>query len=368
MRDLFDKLECWQRDGEAIALATLVRVHGSAPRLPGARMLITRSGKMAGSVSGGCVEADIVTRAWDVLDEGQAVLARYGIADDSELAVGLACAEIEVFIEPFRDGPVWRATRAALAEHQPAVLAMTLTPAASAGRSLLVGPDGIVTGTLGPEVDQQVLAGAPSMLGTGAISLLTVDAVAGESLVFVEAFARPDRLVISGGSHTAAVLAQMAKRIGMHVTVVDARSAYLGRERFPDADALVHASPGKALAALDLAGAFVVTLTHDLKFDVPALVAALRGGAAYVGAMGSLKTHGIRCAALIEQGVAAEDLARIRTPIGLDLGSRRPEEIAVAILAEMLAVRSGRDARPLREHGVVHDDSRTRAAVAGRGR
>jgi xanthine dehydrogenase accessory factor len=122
------------------------------------------------------------------------------------------------------------------------------------------------------------------------------------------------------------------------------------------------------LAALDLAGAFVVTLTHDLKFDVPALVTALRGGAAYVGAMGSLKTHGIRCAALIEQGVAAEDLARIRTPIGLDLGSRRPEEIAVAILAEMLAVRSGRDARPLREHGVVHDDSRTRAAVAGRGR
>jgi xanthine dehydrogenase accessory factor len=173
--------------------------------------------------------------------------------------------------------------------------------------------------------------------------------------------------VISGGSHTAVVLAEMAKRIGMHVTVVDARSAYLGRERFPSADALVHAAPGKALAGMDLHGAFLVTLTHDLKLDVPALAAGLRGEAAYVGAMGSLKTHGLRCEALREAGFDDADLARIRTPIGLDIGSEGPEEIAVAILAEMLAVRSGRDARPLREHGVVHADARARH-TAGRTR
>src|SRR4029079_15942256 len=114
------------------------------------------------------------------------------------------------------------------------------------------------------------------------------------------------------------VLAQMASQIGMHVTVVDARSAYLGRERFPEAHALVHAPPARALAAMALEGAFLVALTHDLKLDLPALAAGLRGGAAYVGAMGSLKTHRLRCEALAEQGFTAEDLARIRTPIGLD--------------------------------------------------
>jgi xanthine dehydrogenase accessory factor len=366
VRDILDQLDCWRRDGEDVALATLVQVHGSAPRLPGARMLIARSGAIAGSVSGGCVESDIVTRALQALDDGEPVLARYGIADDSELAIGLTCAEIEVFIEPFRETPAWQATRAAIARHEPVVLAIALAPAAVAGRTLAVGPADRVTGTIEAGLDRAALPPAASMLGTGAMSLLTVEWGDGEALVFIQAFAPPDRLVISGGSHTAVVLAHIAKRIGMHVTVVDARSAYLRRERFPDADALVHASPGRALAATPLAGAFVVALTHDLKFDVPALSAALRGGAAYVGAMGSLKTHGLRARALAERGFAAEEIARIRTPIGLDLGSETPEEIAIAILAEMLAVRSGRDARPLREHGMVHDDTRARMRAGRR--
>jgi xanthine dehydrogenase accessory factor len=360
MRDILERLDCWRREGEAIALATLVQVHGSAPRLPGARMLVTAGGQMAGSVSGGCVEADIVTRALRVLADGVPVLARYGIADDSELAVGLTCAEIEVFIEPFRETPAWTAARAAMARHEPGVLAVALAPAAVAGATLTIGADGSVTGGLGAELDRAVTPTATAMLGTDAVSLLTVERPDGDALVFVQAMAPPDRLIISGGTHTAVVLAAMAKKIGMHVTVVEARSAYLRRERFPEVDALVHASPGKALASIDLRGAFVVALTHDLKLDVPALAAALRGGAAYVGAMGSLKTHGLRCAALADEGVPADELARIRTPIGLDLGSETPEEIAVAILAEMLAVRSGRDARPLRDHGAVHDDTRAR--------
>lgn len=364
MRDILERLDCWRREGEAIALATLVQVHGSAPRLPGARMLVTASGRMAGSVSGGCVEADIVTRALQVLADGVPVLARYGIADDSELAVGLTCAEIEVFIEPFRETPAWSAARAAMARHEPAVLAIGLEPPAVAGASLTIGAGGAATGSLGAELDRAVAATATTMLGTEAMSLLTVERPEGEALVFVQALAPPDRLVISGGTHTAVVLAAMAKRIGMHVTVVEARSAYLHRERFPEVDALVHAAPAKALAAIDLRGAFVVTLTHDLKLDVPALGAALRGGAAYVGAMGSLKTHALRCEVLAADGIPADDLARIRTPIGLDLGSETPEEIAVAILAEMLAVRSGRDARPLREHGAVHDDTRARRAAS----
>lgn len=362
MRDVLDMLERWTGEGERLALATLVQVHGSAPRLPGARMLVTRSGKMAGSVSGGCVENDIVTRAAAVLDDGRPVLARYGIADDSELAVGLTCAEIEVFIEPFHATAAWQAARTAVLGRAPAVLAVALAPDGIAGRTLAIGPDGTIVGTIDPRRDAAVIDAARGMLGSSAVSMLTVEGERGDGLVFVEAFAPPARLVIAGGSHVAVVLADMAKRIGMHVTVVDARSAYLSRERFPTADGLLHAAPGKALADLSIEGAAVVCLTHDLKLDVPALAAALAGGATYVGAMGSLKTHALRCAALAERGIGAEEIARIRTPIGLDIGSRTPEEIAVAILAEVLAVRSGRDARPLREHGTVHGERAVRVA------
>lgn len=366
MRELFAALDRWQAEGQAVALATLVQVHGSAPRLPGARMLLTGDGRMAGSVSGGCVEGDILTRAAQVLTDGVPVLVRYGIADDSELAVGLTCAEIEVLIEPWRETPAWGAVRAALTAHAPAVVAIALAPAALAGRALAIGPDRTCHGALDGALDADVRAAADAMLGSAAVSVLTLGEGGDAPVVFVEAFARPERLVISGGSHTAVALARMAKLVGMHVTVVDARSAYLGRERFPDVDVLVHAPPGKALAALDLADAAVVTLTHDLKSDVPALGAALRGGAAYVGAMGSLATHERRRAALLEAGIDAEAIARIRTPIGLDIGSRTPEEIALAILAELLAVRMQRDARPLREHGIVHDAGRLRRVEGGR--
>ena len=366
MRDVLSVLDRWRREGEEIALATLVRVHGSAPRLPGARMLVTRNGKMAGSVSGGCVENDVVVRAQAVMDEGTVALARYGVADDSELAVGLTCAEIEVLIQPFHDTPAWRLVRDGMDRHAATVLAVAVAPADIAGRALALAADGTVAGGIAPAVDAEALATAGAMIGTGAISTMEVPYADGRAEVFIEAFAAPLRLVISGGTHTAVALARMAKLIGMHVTVIDARSAYLSRERFPDVDALVHASPGKALAAIDLDGAFVVSLTHDLKLDVPTLATALRSDAAYVGAMGSLKTHERRCVELALQGLEPADFARIHTPIGLDIGSRDPDEIAVAILAEMLAVRSGRDARPLREHGAVHDRTRDQLRMGRR--
>lgn len=362
MRELFDTLDRWWAEGLGVALATLVQAHGSAPRLPGARMLVAADGRMAGSVSGGCVENDVVTRATRVLATGVPELVRYGIADDSELAVGLTCAEIEVLIEPWTDAPAWRTVRAALAARAPAVLAVGLPPTAPAGWCAALAADGSVTGELGGAAADA----ARGMLGSRAVSVLALGDAPGAPTVFLEAFPRPEQLVVHGGTHVAVVLARMATQVGMDVTVVDARSAYLSRERFPDAGALVHAPPARALAALDLAGAAVVSLTHDLKHDVPALAAALRGGAAYVGAMGSLRTHEKRCRALAEAGVSAADVARIRTPIGLDIGSRTPEEIALAILAEILAVRAGRDARPLREHGIVHDAGRARRAGSAR--
>ena len=366
MRDLLDALDRWRAEGQPIALATLVQVHGSAPRLPGARMVITGDGRMAGSVSGGCVESDILTRAARVLAEGTPAFVHYGIADDSELAVGLTCAEIEVLIEPWHETPAWMAIRESLAAHTPAVLAVAVAPDALAGKSLAVGPDDVCRGAIDPALDADVRRAAGAMRGAAAVRLLTFGNGPDAPIVFLEAFVRPERLIVSGGSHTAVALVRMAKLLGMHVTVIDARSAYLGRERFPDADALVHAPPGRALADLDLADAAVVTLTHDLKYDVPALAAALRGGAAYVGAMGSLATHARRRAALVEAGVDVRAIAQIRTPVGLDIGSRTPEEIALAILAEVIAAREGRDARPLRAHGIVHEDGRVRRAEGAR--
>lgn len=354
MRDLFATLDRWRGEGQEVALATLVQVFGTAPRLPGARMLIAADGRMAGSVSGGCVENDVAVRAARVLASGAPTLVRYGIADDSDLAVGLTCAEIEVLIEPWRAGAAWDAVRTALAAGAPVVLAVAIAPADQAGWSVALAADGSFSG----EAPATVATAARGMLGTRAVSVLALDADPRAARVFLEAFPRPERLIVNGGTHVAVVLARMAKQVGMHVTVIDARSAYLSRERFPDADELVHAAPARALAAIDLAGAAVVSLTHDLKLDVPALAAALAGGAAYVGAMGSLRTHEKRCRELIGAGVDAGAIARIRTPIGLDIGSRTPEEMAVAILAEILAVRSGRDARPLREHGIVHDQGR----------
>jgi xanthine dehydrogenase accessory factor len=329
-----------------------VAVHGSAPRVPGARLVVTRTGKMAGSVSGGCVESDIVTRAQRVLDDGTAVLATYGIADDSELAVGLTCAEIEVLIEPFRAGPAWDAARRDVEAGAATVLAVAVAPAALAGRALAVDATDAVVGTIAAAHDAAIVAAACRRRAEGGSEVRVLGNAPDAPRIFLEAFPPPARLVISGGSHVGVVLARLAKQVGMHVTVVDARSAYLGRERFPDADALVHAAPGPTLARLDLAGAAVVTLTHDLKFDVPALAAALRAGAVYVGAMGSRKTHERRLAELRARGVGDDELARIHTPIGLDLGATTPEEIAIAILAEILAVRAGRDAAPLRDRPV----------------
>jgi xanthine dehydrogenase accessory factor len=352
MRDVLADLDRWRRDGETLAIATLVAVYGSAPRLPGARMLVTRGGAMAGSVSGGCVESDVVARAQQVMDDGLPQLMRYGIADDSELAVGLTCAEIEVLIERFDAAPAWTAARVAVERGASAVLAIAIAPVTLAGRALAIGADGATTGTIAADLDAVIVARAGRLAAAGGTEVVELPYRDETARVFVEAFVPPLRLVISGGSHTGVALARMAKQVGMHVTVIDARSAYIPRARFPDADVVRHAHPGKALAELDLDGAYVVTLTHDLKFDVPALAAALRARTAYVGAMGSLRTHARRVTELGDLGFTPAEIARIRTPIGLDLGSRTPEEIAVAILAEMLAVRSERDAQPLRDRRV----------------
>ena len=353
MKEVLTELDRWQREGEAIALATLVRVRGSTPRLPGARLGVTRSGKMAGSVSGGCVENDVVEHAMQVLDAGRPVVATYGVADELGLEVGLTCGgSIDVLIEPFTAHEAWQAARRAVEGQEPVALGIGLAPAGLLGRKLAVLADGTTVGTIDPEVDRRVAAEASRLLREGGTHVLAVRCGDEDATVYVEAFPRPLRLFIVGATHAAIALCRMAKRLDFHVTVIDARAAYASRERFPDADALCCVHPVEVLdeARLD-ASSYVVTLTHDPKFDLPALARAVRSEARYIGAMGSRATHERRKAELERLGLAGADLARIRAPIGLDLGGRTPEEVAVAILAEVQAVRYGRDARPLAHTG-----------------
>ena len=370
MRDLLAELGRWRSAGEAIALATLVRVHRTAPRLPGARMAVTASGRIAGSVSGGCVEGDVAERARAVLASGRPALARYDIADELGLAVGLSCGgAIDVLIEPFAADAAWDALRAALDERRPAALCTALAPAALLGRRLaIVGadrdtsapgtagpnrtadrPDALrVVGSIDPTLDGELAARATPLAGRGGTTELTIDGAPGAATVLVEGFPPAARLAIVGATHTAIALARLATEVGYHVIVVDPRGAFTTPERFPGVE-IVAAWPAEALAAIGLdAWTSVVTLTHDPKFDVPALAAALRSPAPYVGALGSRRTHAGRQERLRAEGFGADDLARIHAPIGLDLGGRAPAEIALAILAEMQAVRHGRAAGMLR--------------------
>ncbi|MFN8544474.1 MAG: XdhC/CoxI family protein [Candidatus Binatia bacterium] len=357
MQEILADVDAWQANGEAIALATVVAMRGSAPRLPGARLFVTRSGRMAGSVSGGCVESDVFERAMQVLDRGAPAMATYGIADEVAFEVGLSCGgTIEVLIEPFVAEPAWQAVRSALEHQRPAALAVGLEPAALLGRKLALLEGGADVGALDRELDADVAAAARGLLPEGGTRVLSRAWHGVEARIFVEAFPPPSHLVIVGATHTAMALCRLAASLGFRVTVVDPRSAYATAERFGAADAILRTPPGEALDALGLDGwSFVVVLTHDPKFDVPAVLHAVRAGARYVGMMGSRRTLERRRVELRAAGVSEAELARVRAPIGLDLGGRVPEEIALAILAEVVAARHGREGGPLSTAaGAIH--------------
>ena len=308
MREVLNELNEWTRDREEIAVATVVETWGSSPRPLGSKMLVTRSGKMAGSVSNGCIEGAVFEEAQEVLKSGQPKIAAFGVADDVAFEVGLACGgHIEVFIQPF--GRVQQQVLAMLNRDEPATLKTNL-----------------VTG------DAEVVEGTPP--GT--------ELAKRDGDVFVEPFRRPAHLVIIGAIHIAIPLHRLAKLMGYRVTVVDARAKFATKERFPEADELIVAWPEEAMAKITVDNStYVVVLTHDPKFDLPALRSVLQKDAGYVGAIGSRKTNQNRFDALRKEGFTEEQLSRVHGPIGLDLGSRGAEETALGILAEITAVRFG---------------------------
>jgi xanthine dehydrogenase accessory factor len=342
MRDVLPELERWHAAGQRVALATVIETWGSAPRTVGAKMAVSEAGGVAGSVSGGCVESAVVEAALQVLKAGVPRRLHFGVADETAWAVGLACGgKIEVFVEPW-GSPADEALREAARGERSAV-AVTLVggPAQALGRKLLVDAEGKTQGSLG-EWDGPARAAAAAALVAGKSARVTL----GEAEAFLDVVLPPPRLVVVGGVHIAVALVRLARTLGYRTVVVDPRPAFGSRERFPDVDEVVAAWPDEALDRLALnASTAVAVLTHDPKLDDPALRAALPSPAFYVGALGSKATQAKRRARLLQAGLSEALLERLHAPIGLELGGRGPEEIALSVMAQVVAVRNGRTGR-----------------------
>ncbi|MFE2597073.1 XdhC family protein [Streptomyces sp. NPDC059396] len=397
MLDIAEELHRWAGQGRDFAVATVVAVSGSAPRGPGAALAVDSGGTVIGSVSGGCVEGAVYELCRQALEDGATVVERFGYSDDDAFAVGLTCGGvIDILVTPVRavravrevravrtdravraDGavraavradatrPVFAAALAAASRGEAAALArITEGPAELLGRALLVRPGGSYEGSLGghPELDRTAAAEALALLDSGRTDTVVIGergSRCGRPLtLLVESSVPPPRMIVFGAVDFASALVRTGKFLGYHVTVCDARPVFATRARFPDADEIVVDWPHRYLesAATD-ARTVLCVLTHDAKFDVPLLELALRLPVAYVGAMGSRRTHEDRARRLREHGVTERELARLRSPIGLDLGARTPEETALSIAAEIVAVRRGGSGVPLTgAHTPIHHD------------
>jgi len=349
MKEVAAELEQWLASGDPVAIATVVRISGSAPRPLGATLVARAGEKIAGSVSNGCVESAVYEEAMAVLKDGRARVVNYGISDEFAFTVGLSCGgSIDVLVEPV--GALHRAALEAVRSERPALLVRVVAPADRAGTVAVLTEDR-AEGWSPELVDLKV--GALAALGEGRSRTVTARLGERDATVFLEAIAMPPLLAIVGATHVGQALAHLAKAVGYRVVVVDPREALANAERFPGME-IVAAWPQEGLATLRFGpSSAIAILAHDDKFDHPALVAALRSAAGYVGAIGSRTTNEKRVAWLRSQGVADRDIARIHAPIGLDIGATSVEEIALAILAEIVAVRRHRGGRSLSAEPVV---------------
>lgn len=345
MNEVAAELGAWLAAGERVAIATVVRVIGSAPRPAGATLIACAGARIAGSVSNGCVEAAVYEEAMAVLEDGRPRVVNYGISDELAFTVGLSCGgAIDVLVEPV--GAFHRAALDAIGNDRPVVLVRAIDPADRAGTVAILHDDRAegwpteLRALEAPALSASV-AGAPRL-----VQAPLADGRAGT--FFLDAIAAPRLLLIIGATHVAQALARLAKTVGFRVVVADPRASLASDDRFPDADEIVLAWPDEAIARIaPRASASIVLLAHDPKFDRPGLVAALRTPASYLGAIGSRRTNDERFAWLRTEGFGDTDLRRIHAPVGLDIGARTAEETALAILAEVVAVRSERSGRSL---------------------
>jgi xanthine dehydrogenase accessory factor len=361
MRDILEPVLKWWTSGETVGLATVVRTFSSAPREPGAALAVSAGGEVVGSVSGGCVEGATYELATSVMASGQPVLQRYGISDDDAFSVGLTCGGIiDIFVEPVDQERFAELSEvaAAVKSGEPVAVATVIDGPGQVGARRIIWPAGRepaeAKGTLGSgdRLDQAVDDDARGMLAQGVTGVRRYGADGERRLddlgVFVQSFSPPPRMLVFGAIDFAAAVARAGKFLGYRVTVCDARPVFATAARFPEADEVITEWPHRYLSRVSVDERTVIcVLTHDPKFDVPLLEVALRTPAAYIGAMGSRRTHDDRLARLREAGLTEAELARLRSPIGLDLGARTPEETAVAIAAELIQLRWGGTGKPL---------------------
>ena len=367
MKELLETLATWERDGAEVGRAVVVRTFGSAPRPEGAVLQYAADGRLAGSVSGGCVEGAAAEEIDRARADGHARVIRYGISDEQAWDVGLACGgTIDVLVEPMVPPVAIRAAHEAqgVGGHGAAVVTPLPVDApppefgqhtpgdgAPPEAELIVHDDGRLDGTLGDAgLDGQLVTAAQDALRSGRSR--TVE-LGGRSL-FIEAFPVRPRLVVVGAVEVARSLVRLAHELGYETVVIDGRASFATPERFPGVDHLVVGWPDEVADEIGLGpNDAVAVLTHDVKFDEPAIVAALQRGCRYVGAVGSKKTQADRRQRLLEAGVTPDQLDRLRGPVGLDLGGRNPAETALAILAEVVAERYGGSGVPLKQRAVA---------------
>lgn len=343
MRDILSDLERWNGAGEPVALATVIQTWGSSPRQPGAKMGMASNHRITGSVSGGCVEGAVYETGMEVLESQAPQLLHFGVADETAWEVGLACGgSIDVFVRPL-DPALFQAISLGLKEERPFALATVVAgPAGLLGNEIMVRDDDSTVGTIGAPFSQAVIEAARAALSGGQSRRQSMTAAAQSVDLFLEVSWPPPTLVIVGGVHIAIALAALAKTLGYKTILVDPRTAFGNEERFPNVDRLIRAWPDEALAQIPITHSTALAmLTHDPKLDDPALLIGLRSKAFYIGALGSPKTQEKRRGRLLEAGLSEDQLNRVFGPIGLSLGAHTPEEIALSVMAEIVAARNG---------------------------
>lgn len=344
MRDVLDDIEKWSQEGLQVALATVIDTWGSAPRGIGAKMAHTATGFITGSVSGGCVEGAVYDAGLEVLETGRPQLLHFGVSDESAWDVGLACGgSIQVFVEKL-DTVLYNFARDLIrSDHSFAIATVIKGPSPHIGNKIIVQRGGRIFGEIDPTLEGTIAAIARSALSGGESQRRRMEMPVSQDEpvdVFVEVIGPAPTLVIVGGVHIAIVLSAIAKALGYRTIVIDPRRAFGSQERFKRVDRLIQKWPDAAFSEMRLTSSTAVAiLTHDPKIDDAALMNVLTSPVFYIGALGSRKTHSARRARLIAAGVPEEQMNRIHAPVGIDIGADSPEEIAVAIMAEIIASR-----------------------------
>ena len=335
MRDILTELEYWWKDNKQIALATVVQTWGSSPRGVGSKMAITLDRKVIGSVSGGCVENAVIEAGIQSLKTNRPQLLHFGVMDETAWEVGLACGgSIDVFVKPLGNDSFEELLSAFNTDSSFVIATVIRGPDKLLGHEILFHENNHPTGWSRNSLDGQLLDLSSEILSQETSRRIKLN---DEVEIFLETILPQPTLILIGGVHIAVALTSLAKTLGYRTVIIDPRKAWGSKERFPEVDQLIQAWPEDAFEEIEVTrSTAIVTLTHEPRLDDPALKIALESTAFYIGALGSKATHAKRCERLLNDGMDESQLSRIHAPVGLDIGARSPEEIALAIMAEVV--------------------------------